>query len=148
MSPFRRPSVVRRADRLIALSVFLVLLAIYTATMTTQPDIPDGEVEFQTTSALVREQTFALGGTPEADAIVELGFNGRNGGPGREDEFFSWFGVGQAYLAMPLYALGSVVGGLFPAIEERHGQSRHMGVHRSEYFEHLFVAHGLVGLES
>jgi len=139
VSPFLRPARVYRADHLVARSVFFVLLALFTATMVTQPDTYDGEVEFQTTSALAREQTLALGGTPEADAIVEASFNGRRGGPGREDEFFSWFGVGQAFVGFPFYCVGAVLGHLMPEYETLNRSSTHAGIARSEYFEHLFV---------
>jgi hypothetical protein len=139
VSPFLRPAAVRRADRYVALSVFLVLLALYTATMATQPDVLDGEVEFQTTSSLARNQSLALGGTPEAEAVVAAGFNGRAGGPGREGEFFSWFGVGQAFVGFPFYLVGAGLGALFPSYDVANSLSTHMGVERSEYFEHVLV---------
>ncbi len=130
-------------DRLLARSVFLVLLAVYTLTLTTQPDVLDGEVEFQTTSSLVRRCSFALGGTNEAAAIIAArdgaGFNVRRGGPGREDQVFSWFGVGQAYVAVPFYLAGEILHRSFPSFESRAGEIPHRGVQRSEYFEHLLV---------
>jgi len=119
--------------------VFLVLLAVFTATMVSQPDVFDGELEFQTTSALAREQTLALGGTPEADELVARRFNMRAGGLGREDEWFSWFGVGQAFVGLPFYFAGTVLADLLPEYELRHGEVEHAGVHRSEYFQHLLV---------
>ena len=150
VTPFIRPATVRHADRQIARSIALLLLVVFTATMVTQPDILDGELEFQTTRALARDSTLAIGGTPEAEALKSFevpdgqggtrrGFNGRWGGPGREHEFFSWFGVGQAYVGVPLYLVGAWFGQLFPVYDERHSRSMHMGVPRSEYFEHLFV---------
>ena len=90
MTPFIRPAAVRLGDRLVARSVLFILLAFFTATMVTQPDIIDAEVEFQTVSSLARSRSFALGGTPEAEAITTVehqgrqGFNVRRGGPGRE----------------------------------------------------------------
>ena len=132
-----------RADRSLVLAVFLVLLAVYTATLATQPDVLDGEVEFQTTSSLVRRGTLALGGTPEADGILAWGdgrgFNVRAGGPGREHERFSWFGVGQSFAGVPFYLAGAAVRGAFPAFEARQAEVPHLGIHRSEYFEHLSV---------
>ncbi len=120
-----------------------MLLAVYTLTLTTQPDVLDGEVEFQTTSSLVRTRSFALGGTNEAAAIIAArdgaGFNVHRGGPGREDEVFSWFGVGQAYAGVPFYLAGRMLHRLFPAFESRAGEVAHRGVQRSEYFEHLMV---------
>ena len=79
MSPFIRSKAITHGDRLVAGAVCLVLLAIYTATFVGLPDNPDAEVEFQTTSALVRNHSFALGGTPEADAIVSAVFDVREG---------------------------------------------------------------------
>jgi hypothetical protein len=145
LSPFVRAQTVQPIDRTLAWAVFCLLLAAYLATFSGSPENPDAEVEFQTTSALVRRQTFALGGTSEAEAILGVvhqgrqGFNVRRGGPGREHEFFSWSGVGQPLLAFPLYVAGAFVGRIFPAIEARHRESTELGVPRSEYFEHLFV---------
>ncbi len=125
------------------LSVFLCLLALYGATISTPPDVLDGEVEFQTTSSLVRRGSLALGGTPEAEAILAhdggRGFNTHRGGPGREHESFSWFGVGQAYTGVPFYLMGRALQRLFPEFEERHAAVLHLGIARSEYFEHLCV---------
>ena len=84
VSPFIRSQAVTKGDRFVALSVFMVLLAAFTATFSGLPDNPDAEVEFQTTSALARNGTLALGGTPEAQAILEIRFSVRKGGPGRE----------------------------------------------------------------
>src|SRR5262245_22767147 len=102
-------------DRTFAWAVFCLLLAAYLATFSGLPDNPDAEVEFQTASALARRGSFALGGTPEAEAIVGIvhqgrqGFNVRRGGPGREKEFFSWSGIGQGLVALPFYELGALV---------------------------------------
>jgi len=145
LSPFIRAQSVQSGDRLLAWSVFCCLLAFYLATFAGLPDNPDAEVEFQTTSALVRNQSFALGGTPEAEAIVGIvhqgrqGFNVARGGPGREQEFFSWSGIGQPLVAFPLYVAGSFLGRMLPAFEERHRATTHLGAGRSEYFEHLVV---------
>lgn len=139
MSPFIRSQAVTRGDRFVALSVFMVLLAAFTATFSGLPDNPDAEVEFQTTSALARNHTFALGGTPEAEAIVGYNFNIRAGGPGREDQHFSWFGVGQALMGLPFYYAGAGLSRLLPEYEKRHRETTAYGFPRSEYFEHLLV---------
>lgn len=145
MSPPVRAEAVQAADRNLAGAVFCLLFAVYLATFSGLPENPDAEVEFQSTSALVRTRSLALGGTPEAEAIVGLvhqgrqGFNVRRGGPGREHEAFSWSGIGQPLVAVPLYLAGSLAAHLFPALEQRHHGSTHLGVARSEYFEHLFV---------
>ena len=83
MTPYVRPAAVRPGDRTAAWSVFLLLLAVYTATFSGLPDVPDAEVEFQTTSSVVRDQRLALGGTPEAEAILGEGFGVAPGGPER-----------------------------------------------------------------
>jgi len=145
LSPFPRVEVLHPADRTLGWSVFVLLLAAYLAVFAGLPENPDAEVEFQTTSALVRRQSFALGGTPEAEAILAIehqgrqGYNVRRGGPGREQEFFGWSGVAQGLVATPLYVVGALAHELLPAYEERHRATTHMGVARSEYFEHLFV---------
>jgi len=139
VSPFIRSQAVTKGDRFVALSVFMVLLAAFTATFSGLPDNPDAEVEFQTTSALARNGTLALGGTPEAQAILENRFSVRKGGPGRENEYFSWFGVGQAVVGLPFYYVGSGLTALFPEFEERHRQTTAYGFPRSEYFQHLVV---------
>jgi len=145
VSPFVRAQNVLSGDRTLAWSVFCLLLAAYLATFAGLPENPDAEVEFQTTSSLVRTQSFALGGTSEAEAIKGIvhqgrqGFNVRAGKPGREQESFSWSGIGQPLVAFPFYIAGSFLGRLFPAVEARHRASTHMGVARSEYFEHLLV---------
>jgi len=134
-----------RADRILAWAVFCLLLAAYLASFAGLPENPDSEVEFQTTRALAVRGSFALGGTPEAEAIVGVvhqgrqGFNVRRGGPGREHELFSWSGVGQPLVAVPLYALGAALERVFPRIEARHRATSELGVGRSEYFQHLLV---------
>lgn len=119
--------------------MFLLLLALYTACFTGLPDNPDAEVEFQTTSALARNHSFAIGGTPEADQIIRQQFNVVPGGPGREDRWYSWFGPGQALLGLPFYYVGQVVSLLQPGVEELHQTHLRYGTPRSEYFEHLVV---------
>lgn len=121
------------------LGVFLLLLGVYTACFSGLPDNPDAEVEFQTASSLWRNHTLALGGTPEADAIAAARFDVAAGGPGREGELFSWFGVGQALVALPFYGAGRALAALFPDVQGRAAASVDYGVQRSEYFEHLAV---------
>ncbi len=139
VSPWVRPKAVRHGDRLVARGLFLLLLALFTATMTSPGENPDAETELQTTSALARTGRFALGGTPEAAGLIAARHAVHEGGPGREGRYYSWFGIGQALAALPLYAAGAGLEKLFPAIEERHRQTLHMGVARSEYFQHLLI---------
>jgi hypothetical protein len=125
-------------QRATARSVLLLLLAVFTGTMCGLPDNTDSECEFQTTSALARGATFALGGTPEGDAMVEQHDIAplRHGVDGR---WYSWFGVGQALVGVPFYGVGRLLDAAFPELESRHGQTTHYGVERSEYFAHLLV---------
>jgi len=145
VSPFVRAQNVLSGDRTLAWSVFCLLLAAYLATFAGLPENPDAEVEFQTTSSLVRTQSFALGGTPEAERITTIqhqgrtGYNVRWGKPGREHEAFSWSGIGQPLVAFPFYIAGSFLGRLFPETEAAHRATTHLGTGRSEYFEHLLV---------
>ncbi|MFT5292406.1 MAG: hypothetical protein ACI8QS_003181 [Planctomycetota bacterium] len=139
MSPFSRPAAIHQGDRLLARSVFLLLLAIYTATFTGLPENPDSETEFQTVSSLVRTGSLALGGTPEAQALIGANHALHVGGPGREDKHYSWFGVGQALGAVPFYLAGRALHRLFPQFEERNSSGTYFGSQRSEYFEHLVV---------
>lgn len=127
-------------------AVFLILLAIYLATFNGLPGVPDGEVSYQTTSSLARGRGLALGGTPEADGLIEFsrtrppgGFSVRAGHGDTADQWFGWFGVGQAALAVPLHAIGRGLAMLAPGIQSAHEESTRYGVGRSEYFEHLVV---------
>jgi hypothetical protein len=52
---------------------------------------------------------------------------------------YSWFGTGEALLAVPLYWAGRAVGDLAPEVEAHFAQRTLEGVHRSEYYAHLFV---------
>ena len=139
------PPALQRGDWLAVGAVFFLLLAAYTATFVGLPDNPDAEVEFQTTSALARRGSFALGGTSEAELILSIehhgqqGYNVRPGGPGREGRFYSWSGVAQPLVALPFYFAGRALSFAFPVFEERHVQTTHFGAPRSEYFEHLLV---------
>lgn len=134
-----RPQTLSSADRQCALAVLLVLLGLYAATLSTPFDNPDAEVEYQTTRSLALGRGLALGtDTPEGAALVALRFNVREGAHGG---FYSWFGVGQAALAVPLWWAGRLIGELGTDIEARHAAAEpHMGVARSEYFPHLLVA--------
>jgi hypothetical protein len=147
MSPFVQPSRVRPCDRALGRGVLLLLLALYTATFTGTPENPDAEVEFQTTSSLVRRGRLDLGGTPEAEALLAAhppgqptrGFGVAPGGPGREERAYGWFGVGQAFSGVPLYLAGAGLARLFPGVQERHAAAPVEGFGRSEYFQHFAV---------
>ena len=140
MSAFVRPAVIREGDRMLARSVLYLLLAIYTLTFAGLPDNPDAEVEFQTTSSLARNGSFALDPTvPLARAAIEAGHAVRAGGPGREDESFSWFGVGQAAMGVPFWWAGRGLERILPAYESRHRESTWYGAQQTEYFQHLLV---------
>jgi hypothetical protein len=134
-----RPAALQRGDRLAAWSVGLLLLAVYTATFTGLPDVPDAEVEFQSTHALARSGSLALGGTPEAEALIAAGFGVAPGGPARPGRWYARYGVGQAVGALPFYRAGSALARLLPELERRHAQDTAYGVPRSEYCAHLLV---------
>jgi hypothetical protein len=135
------------ADRRVALSIFCLLLALYTATFDGPAASPDAEVSFQTTSALWRTGSLALGGTPEAEALIAHaertppgGFSVRAGTPrGDVQPYYGWYGVGQALVALPFYAVGSFLAEAAPTLERDHGVTRRYDSARSEYMEHLFV---------
>lgn len=126
----------RWRDRRSAWALFLCLAALYLATAVGLPDNPDAEVEFQTARSLATQGSFALGGTPEAQAIEALGFDVVRGVDGR---VYAWFGIGQALVAVPLYWLGALAAQLWPELAERHAADQAYGFARSEYFEHLLV---------
>lgn len=133
-------------ERRVAWSVLLLVLAIYTATFGGLPGNVDGEVTFQTTSALWREGSLALGGTPEAEGLIEYArehpegaFSVREGKGAGAGRYYGWFGIGQSLVALPFYALGRGVALLAPSVAERHLEHQRYGVRRSEYFEHLLV---------
>ncbi|HTF88581.1 MAG TPA: phospholipid carrier-dependent glycosyltransferase [Planctomycetota bacterium] len=126
-------------DRAGAFAIFALLLALYTLTFSGLPDNPDAEVEFQTVRSLAQEAHFALGSTPEADAILLAQFDVAPGGPGREGRWYSWFGVGQAIVALPFYFAGELAERVFPEVEALHAQTSDYGARRSEYWQHLAV---------
>jgi hypothetical protein len=143
----RASGLIGLADRRVALSVFCLLLALYTATFDGPAASPDAEVSFQTTSALWRTGSLALGGTPEAEALVAHaertppgGFSVRAGQPrDGAPTYYGWYGVGQALVALPFYAAGSFLAEAAPTLERDHGATRRYDSPRSEYMEHLFV---------
>lgn len=127
-------------------SVFLILLAVYVATFTGPAEVSDGEASFQTTSALARRGTFALGGTPEIESYLRPAARdaGRPGlGPIRVfddgERLVAWFGVGQAIVALPLYVAGAGLARVAPATEARYAEVEDGAVPRSEYWAHLLV---------
>ncbi len=134
-------------DRRIALAVFFLLLGLYTATFNGPAASPDAEVSFQTTSALWRTGSLAIGGTPEAAELIERARVSEPGafpvrpGVSRDGEprYYGWYGVGQALVALPFYALGDLLGAAIPGLEQGHALSERYGTPRSEYFAHLAV---------
>ena len=147
MSAFVHRPRVRHGDRCAARAVLLALLALFTATFTGLPDNPDGEVAFQTTRSLARSASLAIGGTPEAERILDHartappgGSSVRAGSGARADRYYAWFGIGQALAGVPFYWAGWAVGAsLGRRFESEHERLGHYGIERSELFEHLFV---------
>ena len=131
------------ADRALARTVFWIFLALFTLVATGLPDHMDSEIEFQTTSALGRTASFALGGTSESDALVAARFampdEPRIALKVGEGGAYSWFGTGQALAAVPLYWAGRGIAELAPGVEARFAERTLEGVHRSEYYAHLLV---------
>lgn len=136
MTALRRVLPLGPRDRGAGRGLFLIVLAVYTATFTGLPDNPDAEVDFQTTSALVRTGSFALGGTPEAAALIEA----RHRVLRRESgDWVGRYGVGSALVSIPLYVLGRALSWAAPEVAARHAERTFYGARRSEYWEHLFV---------
>jgi hypothetical protein len=122
-----------------AWSVGLLLSAVYLATFAGLPEVPDAEVEFQTTSALVRTGRADLQGTPEADALIAAGFGVAPGEGERAGRWYARYGIGQALAALPLHKAGQGLSALAPQFEARHARDSAWGARRSEYFAHLAV---------
>lgn len=137
---------IEACDVRLARAVFLLLLALFTAVFNGLPGDVDGEVSFQTTSALARTGSFNLGGTPEAEALIaqsEIGppgaFSVRSVERDGEVRHYGWFGVGHALTGLPFYALGSVMSWMSTGTQAAHRASERYGSLRSEYYQHLFV---------
>lgn len=146
MSPIYPPPRIEAPERHVAWSVLLLVLALYTATFSGLPGNVDGEVTFQTTSSLWREGTLALGGTPEAEGLIEYArahpegaFSVREGSGAGAGRYYGWFGIGQSIVALPFYAVGRGMSHLAASVAGRHLEHQRYGVKRSEYFEHLLV---------
>jgi len=146
MSPFVRRPTVRHTDRILARSIFLIVFAIYAASFVGIPENSDGEIEFQTTSALARTGSFALGGTAEAKEIKRLTQDLPPGHSpvryverGGERVAYAWFGTGQALLGVPFYFAGRALDLVWPGLEARHREVGFFGRPASEYAAHIAV---------
>jgi len=141
VSPFVRRSSVRHADRLLARSVLLLALALYTATFAGLPEEPTGELAFQSARSMARGG-LALTETPELDRLVSLAEGGdgtlplRAGCAPRAAALYSCQGLAQGAVGVPFYWLGAGLGVAFHELQSRHAAA---GTHAaaSEYFEHL-----------
>jgi hypothetical protein len=147
MSFFRRP-LVGPADRLAATGVALFTLVLFVLTFVGPAELSAAEVEFQSTSALVRTGRLALGGTPEAEAIraavladPELAdeLHVRVVAAGAETEVYGRHGVGQVLLALPFYALGRLWALAAPELEAEGARQSYDDVPASESLAHLVV---------
>ena len=146
MKPWSQRFPLAPSDASLARAVFALLLAVYIGTFNGLPGGPDGEVTFQTTSALARGGTLAIGGTPEAEGLIAFadsqppgGFSVRRGAGEGAPRYYGWFGVADPLVAVPLYALGSLVARVAPATQALHEEDERFGFRRSEYFQHLFA---------
>ena len=138
---------IRHADRVLARGVCMLLLAIYTITTIGVPDTWRGEVEYQSVSALARGGTLALGGTPEADALIWFASQLEGdtlplvripaGDPREADSWYARSGPGVALFGLPFWLVGRSLGWAFPAVEERHASVGVSGRGVGEYFSHL-----------
>jgi len=142
VSAYVRQAAIGGADRLLSLSVLCILLGLYTVTLAGIGDDTETEIQFQTTSAIARTGWPALGGTPEAEAIVaearsrsDEDYPVRPGVSG--ESYYAQHGIGQALVAVPFYALGQVGAVLWPELEQRHVTVEEG--RRSEYFAHIAV---------
>jgi len=139
MSPFIPSPSIRPTDRVIARSVFLILLAVFTATFSGHPASLRGEADYQMTSALARTGRFALGGTTEARWLAEHA--DRADVPVRlaEGQAQVTLDPGHALVGVPFHATGRLLHALLPWVETAQRENPTEQFHRSEYFEHLLV---------
>ncbi|MHC4893967.1 MAG: ArnT family glycosyltransferase [Planctomycetota bacterium] len=137
MMSTRRVTTLTQADRTAGIGVLLLTLGCYLATFIGLPGNPDAEVEYQTARSIARLDGFAISEeTPEGRFIIASEFDVRQG---RDERWYSWFGVGQAIAAVPLYWSGMLLGEVFDGVEARHTQTLAYGQPRSEYWAHLAV---------
>jgi hypothetical protein len=137
---------IEACDSHLARSVFLLLLAVFTATFNGLPGGIDGEVSFQSTSALARTGSCALSQTPESQGLIAEaesrpagGFSVRGVGEAEERKHYGWFGIGMTISGLPFYALGRGMSLMSTGTQEKHREYTRFGTTRSEYYEHLFV---------
>lgn len=140
MNPFVRRRSIRHTDRTLARAVFALVLAVYTATFCGVPDTPGGEIAFQTSSALARHGSLAIGGTPEAEILIAHAQDDSSATLLREgigEGTFASSGIGHAVTGVPFYWVGRILALVRPSIQELHESRSYWGAPRSEYFEHL-----------
>lgn len=126
MSPYVPRDAVRQTDRVLARSVLLIVLALYSATFVGVPEVPGGEIAFQATRALGR-----TGGMGPGAAQPWIP-------PGAEPHARAGCSVGLAVVGLPLDWAGSLVSLAAPGLEEAHAADfyRERG---SDYLAHLLV---------
>lgn len=141
MSPFVRRASVRHTDRVLARSVLLLALAVYTATYGGLPEQREGEVAFQTTRSLARGEGFRLGATPEATWLAETAGTGPDEPlvPGVDGAPVGRFAPAYPFLAIPFYYAGLLLHVAWPDIEAGHLLVSQRELPRSEYLAHLAV---------
>ncbi len=136
MSPFIRPAIVRRGDRLCSQSVIYILLGVFLLTALGSPRGPKVEAAFQSTRALARSGSLTLEGTPEAAQLAEAGAWAH----ARDDEFVGKTEPGQILLSVPFYGLGALLDWIWPAVELASEAHQGQPLQESEYLAHLAVA--------
>jgi hypothetical protein len=147
MSFFRRPQL-GAPDRLIAWGVMLLTLVFYALSSVGSPEVTAGEVEYQSTSALLRTGRLALGGTPESDRLRAAAiaapdeanrWHVRVVGEGTDAQVFGRHGVGQVLVAAPFYLLGRVAAALAPGLEAEAHRRAYGEEETSEALAHFAV---------
>ncbi|MDA1264936.1 MAG: hypothetical protein O2816_07655 [Planctomycetota bacterium] len=121
MSPFVRRPTVRHADRVLARSVFALVLAVLTGTMAVRPGSDAGEVSFQTTRSIAGGQ-LTLAESPEV-AVLDARHRPPDEAVGvltrdQEGRLVPCGGLAHPLVGVPFYALGYAVGSLARGLEE------------------------------
>lgn len=136
MSPFIRPAIVRRGDRLCSQAVIYILLGVFLLTALGSPRGPKVEAAFQSARSLARAGSLALGDTPEAAELAQAGVWVK----ARDAEFVCKTEPGQILLSVPFYALGTLLDWIWPGVERASEAHQGQPVQESEYLAHLAVA--------
>jgi hypothetical protein len=139
MSPFVRHPTVRHAHRVLARSVFALVLAVLTATLAGVPGTPAGELAFQTTRSMARG-SFALGETPEVELLTQPANATLPLLVTEAGAYYSTQGVAHALFGLPLYLAGWGLGQALPSLEGPQEEVGSEGREGSDALPHLLVS--------